>query len=243
MKQTNSALGAVYNREFQHGIEEPSLRSARRVWPALLSAIAAPASVADFGCGAGSWLAALREILPRCDIVGVDHPSVPDYGLRIAAQQFVGADLTRPVDLGRRFDLCLSVEVAEHLPPQHAAGFVATLVRHADLIAFSAAIPGQGGTAHLNEQWPSYWIALFSQHGYRCHDVIRPRLWNDSQIECSYRQNLLLFAAAGATARLQIDSPDWSGADLVHPQMLESMHRRRTARTFRNLYRFLTRRL
>jgi len=243
MDQSNSDLGAVYDRDFQHGIEEPSVRSARRVWPALLSAIAAPASVADFGCGAGYWLAALREILPPCDILGVDHPSVPDYGLRIAADRFVGADLTQPVDLGRRFDLCLSVEVAEHLPAQHAPGFVATLVRHADLIAFSAAIPGQGGTSHLNEQWPAYWIALFAAHGYRCHDVIRPRIWNDALIECSYRQNLLLFANAGASARLPGDAPDWGGADLVHPQLFELAHRRWTARTPRNLYRFLTRRL
>lgn len=65
-------------------------------------------------------------------------------------------DLTQPLSLGRKFDLCVSMEVAEHLPPSRADSFVADLVGLAPVVLFSAAVPEQGGTNHLNEQWPDY---------------------------------------------------------------------------------------
>src|SRR5579862_3100091 len=65
--------------------------------------------------------------------------------------------LDRPFNLGRSFDLAMSFEVAEHLPPDAAKGFVDSLTRLAPLVLFSAAIPFQGGVGHINEQWPEYW--------------------------------------------------------------------------------------
>lgn len=58
--------------------------------------------------------------------------------------------------MNRAFDLAVTVEVAEHLPSSRAQSFVADLVHLASAIAFSAAIPGLGGTKHINEQWPDY---------------------------------------------------------------------------------------
>jgi 2-polyprenyl-3-methyl-5-hydroxy-6-metoxy-1,4-benzoquinol methylase len=65
--------------------------------------------------------------------------------------------LIQPLDLEKEFDLVVSLEVAEHLPASAADQFVNTLVKHGKKILFSAAIPGQGGQDHLNEQWPDYW--------------------------------------------------------------------------------------
>ena len=64
-------------------------------------------------------------------------------------------DLAQPLQIDRRFDLALSLEVAEHLPPECGSEFVQTLTDLSSVILFSAAIPFQGGTDHLNEQWPS----------------------------------------------------------------------------------------
>jgi hypothetical protein len=97
------------------------------------------------------------------------------------------------LDLGRKFDLALSLEVAEHLEPQFANVIVDTLTRHADAIIFGAALPMQGGTHHVNEQWPNYWIRKFEERGFECYDLIRPLFWNEARIAAFYIQNTFLF--------------------------------------------------
>jgi hypothetical protein len=90
-------------------------------------------------------------------------------------------------------------------------------VRHSDTILFSAAIPGQGGTGHINEQWPPYWIRLFEKNGFHCHDAIRPLIWNRDEITAHFRQNMLLFVKDGI--EVQEARRDWGGASLVHPRI------------------------
>lgn len=241
MNQVTPSLAENYDARFHLAIKAGSFRSAQHVWPVVLAAIASPKSAIDIGCGLGTWLAALRAIVPECEVIGVDHPGVSLPDLQIPADRFVGHDLTRPIDLGRRFDLCLSLEVAEHLPPEHGAEFVRSLVNQSNSILFSAAVPGQGGLSHLNEQWPSYWIELFSNHGYHCHDVVRPVIWKDREIECCYRQNILLFLKD--SERIATDQQNWHGADIVHPELFFIQHRRMVPRTLANLFRFLTKQL
>lgn len=112
-------------------------------------------SVADFGCGVGAWLAASKEKGIQ-EIQGVDGKWVNQDLLVIPRECFMIADLNAPISLPRRFDLAISLEVAEHLPEQCAKGFVDSLVKASDLVLFSAAIPQQGGRNHYNEQWPDY---------------------------------------------------------------------------------------
>ena len=235
--QSSAGLSENYDRTFHRAISESSFNSASRIWPLLIAATGAPASAVDFGCGLGTWLAALRELVPQCEVTGVDHPGVTRADLVIAPDRFVSADLQSAIDLKRKFDLCVSVEVAEHLAPEYASEFVRTLVRHSDKVLFSAAMPGQGGHLHLNEQWPSYWIKLFADHGYRCFDFIRPQIWKDASIELWYRQNILLFAKHDI--ELKPGPCDWGGADIVHPEQFLTAHVK--SRTVRNLVRFLTR--
>ena len=39
---------------------------------------------------------------------------------------------------------------------------------------FSAAVPGQGGENHVNEQPLAYWRAIFREHGYSAVDYSAP---------------------------------------------------------------------
>jgi SAM-dependent methyltransferase len=228
----------LYGPDFFDAMAPVSLSSARAVWPLLLSLLGRPRSVVDFGCGPAAWLAALHELVPNAELVGVDHPGAVDHPMLIQRAEFIGADLTKSIDLERSFDLCLSLEVAEHLPETAAGIFVETLTRHADSIVFSAAIPAQGGTGHLNEQWPTYWRQLFAQHGFRCVDCIRPAVWDNEAVDRQYRQNMMLFLRSLA----EIDLPDWGCAHLVHPDnFLDARVPLRPARTFRNLWRFVRR--
>lgn len=107
----------------------------------------------------------------------MDGDYVPHDQLCVPADRFIDHDLTTPLDLGRRFDLVTCLEVAEHLPSDASETLVDSLCRHADVIVFSAAVPGQGGTGHINERRASFWAALFGTHGYRPYDLLGGRLW------------------------------------------------------------------
>jgi hypothetical protein len=145
------------------------------------------------GCGDGTWLAEFRKhgIL---DILGLDGHYVDSRSLKIPTSQFVPLDLSSPFRFPRAFDLAISLEVAEHLPVASAAKFIESLTELAPAILFSAAIPFQGGSSHLNEQWPEYWASLFSRHGYLLTDCIRPSIWDNDNVEWWYRQNCFLYA-------------------------------------------------
>ena len=183
----------TYGGEFFNSQRDTSLTSASIVLPHVLSLVN-PESVADFGCGVGTWVRALLD-MGVTDVVGIDGNYVSDESLVIPGDRFVRADIAQPVDLDRKFDLAISMEVAEHLPPAKAAVFIDTLTRHSDVVLFSAAVPRQGGTYHVNEQWPDYWNGLFSAHGYRCVDILRDVFWEDDRIAWWYRQNMFLFVA------------------------------------------------
>ena len=166
-------------------------RSASAVVPMIAKALQ-PASVLDVGTGGGAWLRAWSDAGIR-DLCGLDIAAREDSGYAVQSE-FVRTDLARPFDLGRRFSLVQSLEVAEHLPPDSAAGFVASLCRHADIVLFSAAPPGQGGTNHFNEQPYDYWRRLFAQHGYRPVDWLRRSLRGRRDVAWWYRYNTLIYA-------------------------------------------------
>ena len=158
-------------------------------------------SVLDVGCAQGVWLAAWRDA-GVSDYLGVDGDYVDPRGLRIDPARFLARDLAEPIDLGRSFDLVQSLEVAEHLPADCAETFVDSLVRHAPIVLFSAATPGQGGEHHVNEQPFEYWREKFRRRGYQPVDCIRPQIGGDRRIAPWYRYNAFLYVRRNAFAAL-----------------------------------------
>jgi hypothetical protein len=169
-----------------------------------------PAAVADFGCGIGVWLEE-AEKLGATRLYGIDGDWV-DRDRLSPSIKFQAQSLEEPALLPERVDLALCLEVAEHLPESAAPILVDSLCRAADIILFSAAIPGQGGLHHVNEQWPSYWYKLFEAHGYQCADTIRPLIWNNGMVYSWYKQNCLIYMRPGALT-LETGQP----LSLVHP--------------------------
>jgi hypothetical protein len=168
------------------------------------SAIPPIDSAVDVGCGVGTWLHVLSE-KGVSEIHGVDGDWVKTEYLVIPESCFTTHDLSRDVKLPNRFDLAVSLEVAEHLPATNAAQFVDTLTSLSDFVLFSAAIPGQGGIKHVNEQWPSYWFSLFADRGYIPLDFIRKQIWQDESIPFWYRQNVFLMVDKDRVNEVSID--------------------------------------
>lgn len=221
MPPVDPAEPMPYAPAYYDEIRAGSLRSARVVLP-LVFDVLKPSSVLDVGCGDGTWLTACSE-LGVSDVFGLHY--VDRRRLSIAADRFIPTDLEQTFDLGRRFDLVMSLEVAEHLAPEAAEPHVADLVRHSDVILFSAAVPEQGGAHHVNEQWPAYWAARFAIHGFLPADFLRPRIWLDGAVEAWYAQNTLLYVDAHRLRDLAVLASsvpaDGVPMPLVHPRVYD----------------------
>jgi hypothetical protein len=191
----NSASN-LYDQEFLKLIRAGSLRSARVVVPLVMDLVA-PRSIVDVGCGSGAWLSVFAAAGVR-DLIGLEGSPVDPQISDVQPSVIQVCDLSKPFYLNRGFDLAVSLEVAEHLPEDSAASFIESLTQLAPVILFSAAIPGQTGVGHVNEQWPTYWCGHFSKFGFKVCDCLRDRLWLDRRVEWWYRQNLLLFVRAQA---------------------------------------------
>lgn len=224
-----------YTRTFHERLRSGATRSAEVVVPLVLQLLHVQ-SVVDVGCGDGSWLATFQK-LGVSDILGIDGDYLERDLLQIPLERFRPIDLTKHFHLERAFDLAMSLEVAEHLPPECASAFVESLIGAAPAVLFSAAIPHQGGDNHINEQWPDKWAALFRERGYLPIDAIRKRIWQNDAVEWWYAQNTLLFARADLLERnpalnVELDRTDLGQLSVVHPRQylyLENRYREAVA--------------
>jgi len=212
-----------YSDDFYVKRKDAKVHAAHAIVEYFLELAGPVASVVDVGCGIGTWLNSWHE-KGVSRLQGFDGPWVKDSDLVMPRAWFERRDLGEPLNLEQRFDVATSLEVAEHLPSSKAELFVENLTKAADLVLFSAAVPGQGGTHHVNEQWPGYWKELFAARGYELCDVMRGKFWTDEKIPYWYRQNLFVYATPEALQKrpaLQEAANRSAGAPLsvVHPAM------------------------
>lgn len=189
----------IYNTEFFKNIDDSSVKGATIVLPYLFG-FYMPNSVIDIGCGTGAWLRTSKEL--GVDIIyGVDINEEEEQNL------FVPRDVIDIFDFSSllsqkepfshdRYDLAISLEVAEHLDRKNAIPFIKYLTSFSDVVLFSAALPYQTGTHHVNCQPARYWSDLFKNEGYSCVDLFRRKLMFDPQLSDSdwwYGQNAFLY--------------------------------------------------
>lgn len=181
----------VYKSNFFNYVNSTSLRSATH----FLQTVQFPfeiESVLDIGCGKGAWLSQWQKKYTE-NIFGLDGDYVDVDSLLIPKNCFQAVDLRQSIDLNRKFSIVECLEVAEHLDNQFADILVENIIRHGDIILFSAAQKGQGGKFHVNEQPIFYWVEKFAKHNYVCFDYIRPQIKGKIEIEPWYRFNMILF--------------------------------------------------
>lgn len=215
-------MNTPYTENFYEMLTQGSRRSAREIVPLVLEFIQ-PKSVVDVGCGLGSWLSVFKDLgIGEC--LGIDGDYVNTDRLEISREEFQPFDLDTSLKLDRTFDLVVSLEVAEHLPPESARTFIASLTDLGSVVLFSAAIPLQGGTNHVNEQWPGYWAQLFQERGYLAIDCLRKKIWNNENVEPWYAQNILVFVRRNCIEHYpllerELKQTNMSELAMVHPRI------------------------
>ena len=185
-------MSKLYDNAFYDSQADGSYRSALEYVPHLLE-IFRPTSVVDLGCGRGTWLKAFHDH-------GVERLVGLDGHWNNQAQMVDQAITFVPTDLGQRlassherFDLAISLEVAEHLKAEFSKDFVTNITSLSDVVMFGAAYTKQGGTDHINEQPHTYWAKMFIELGYVPYDLFRPTFWGKETVEYWYQQNTFLY--------------------------------------------------
>jgi hypothetical protein len=216
--------GHPYDESFFHSIETGSLKSAKEIVPLVINFIH-PLSVIDVGCGKGAWLSVFREYGIE-DILGVDGDYVDQSSLLIPAQFFQTHDLAHPLKTERKFGLVVSLEVAEHISSKYAKTFVKSLTCLGPVVMFSAAVPYQGGTDHVNEQWQDYWRKLFNENGFEAVDFVRKRVWNNPKVEPWFAQNIIVYIQEDYLKKNIALKEEWEKTDfpltVIHPKHYEN---------------------
>jgi SAM-dependent methyltransferase len=198
--------------KYKHLEEHHNLVAPNQIVPILVD-LFNPKSVLDVGCGLGTFLKSFKDHGVK-KVLGIDGNWV-DKGLlfkNIDSEEFLEEDLEKEIFFDSKFDLVLSLEVAEHLSQDAADDFVRSLTNAGDLIIFSAAIPFQGGYNHLNEQWIGYWEKKFKVYGYKKYDFFKEMLWDNPNVFWWYKQNMVVFSRS----EMKINLRENNLTNLVH---------------------------
>lgn len=136
-------------------------------------------SVADFGCGVGSFLeGCLKGGAHKIRGYELNRDNAEPYIPAYIKQYIEKADITSEINVNG-FDCSWSVEVAEHIPEELSNKFIDNLCRASNrMIFFTAARPGQPGTGHINCQPKQYWIGKISKYGFE-YDQTASQWWSD----------------------------------------------------------------
>jgi len=206
----------TYTHDF-YGLMKGKENTCRRAVKYIVDLLS-PTSVVDIGCGTGEWLALFKEF-GVSEVHGYDGGYVDKNMLSILESEFTSHNLEKKISVNRRYDLAMSLEVAEHLNEKYADSFICNLTEFSDVVLFSAAIPGQGGDGHINEHWQSYWQTKFDANGFTCCDCIRSYLWNIEELDYYYKQNMFVYVKKDKQKLINrlCSIKQYSMLDVVHP--------------------------
>jgi 2-polyprenyl-3-methyl-5-hydroxy-6-metoxy-1,4-benzoquinol methylase len=151
--------------------------------------------IIDVGCAIGDYIAELEN---RGYVTAGIEGSQEALPFAVSTNIFI-CDLRIPIVMTRKYDLCICLEVAEHIEEEYADQLVDNLCDLSDLILISAAPPGQGGHHHVNCQPKTYWIDKFAERNF-FRSTLKEDTWKKSlgpfirrkEIACYYN-NIMVF--------------------------------------------------
>lgn len=225
--------------ETHEAVRDETTTSAAVILPLIARTHGEPSGILDVGCGPEAlWLLEAARLWPEKRLVGLDldepRSSIAVERWDAEAGEALPLDrrLTNRIDGNGmseeervRWPMVLCLEVAEHLSEAAGDHLVSELCRVAEKVVWSAAIPGQGGDGHVNEQPPFYWGARFNEHGFLLSDPWRSTLWGMSGVAPWYAQNLMLASPGALTRRGEVVAGPLATIPpphLVHPAVLRA---------------------
>jgi len=154
----------MYSTQFHKDIENDECQQAVRLSEYIAENIFCSRFL-DFGCSTGLYLNEIKKVLPSIESMGFEFSKdAISAGL---CSDIIHFDLTHPLLLEKKpktLGLCL--EVLEHIEDVNWKKVLENITNLCDIVIFSAALPGQGGTGHINCRDKIDWIRRFHSLGW-----------------------------------------------------------------------------
>lgn len=186
-------IEAIYNNRFFKRIDQLTAPSAKNVIRILYDEFK-PRSVLDVGCGTGIYLSHFKE--KGVSVLGVDASDAVLEKLKINRDEIIISDIRKGFKPPKKYNLCICLELAEHIPKSNSKALVEILTDSSDTIVFTAAPPGQGGQNHINEQKREFWIKLFWDCGFYYETAITNKIaqqFQHNHVLWYLEKNLFIF--------------------------------------------------
>lgn len=225
--------------KYIHSEKMHNLLAPKEIVPVLIKLIK-PNSVVDVGCGIGTFLKIFKEHGIK-EVLGIDGKWVKKELLfnNINPEEFLEVDLENKISINKKFDLAISLEVAEHLSEARADSFIRDLTTLSDIVVFSAAIPFQGGQNHINLQWLQYWRKLFNKYNFEVLDVFKNIFWNNKNIFWFYKQNMVLALNKNHLNDKLRSLPENKLENPIHPEYYQEIIDYRNNNSWKRYFRLL----
>jgi SAM-dependent methyltransferase len=159
------AFDAFY---YAHCCGKPYIRNPE--WLASFGAIAqrvvtdiAPRRVLDAGCAMGFLVETLRD--RGVEAFGLDLSTYAIEHVHGPVKPFCRAGSITD-DLGGDYDLIVTIEVMEHMPPRDAEAAIANICAHTSDVLFSSSPVDYREPTHVNVHPPEHWAEQFARHGF-----------------------------------------------------------------------------
>jgi hypothetical protein len=157
------------------------------------------AAVADIGAGSGHYAKWLND---TGLVSAYAFDGTPDVEL-VTKGAVMSADLARPLELWRRFDWVICLEVAENIPAELTETFLQNLDRHAgEGLVLSWAQPGLRSLGSPNARSQGEVLSLIKQHtGLHLHEEFTARLRTSATVQ-SLAESLLVLTRTAPVVKL-----------------------------------------
>ncbi len=185
-----------YSKEYYLPSMSAKEKSLDFIVPRIVSELL-PESVCDLGCGNGLTLKKFvqhgRGVVK--EVYGYDgnNMSPEDYLINTRHLSLNQNFCDPGFILDKKYDLVVTLEVAEHIDNKFSDKFVDLCTMGADAILFSAALIGQVAGTHINNQPGWFWREKFMKRGFLEIDFIRPQIAFNPEFHWPYRQNITFF--------------------------------------------------
>ncbi len=123
-----------------------------------------PETVLDAGCAKGFLVEGLRNAGVQAWGIDISQYAIENVHDTIKPYCKV-ASITDPFPQ-EHYDLIVSIEVLEHMPPQEADAAIRNLCNHTNQILFSSTPFDYKEVTHVNVQAPEYWAGIFAKNGF-----------------------------------------------------------------------------
>ena len=157
-----------------------------------------PHDVLEFGSGLGYLSRYIVDNSPVKESYCIEPNKIKGVYRENGYPKLLNIDIFKenePKEIQKKFDLIISIEVAEHIPRTNHDKLFDFLTSHADnWIVFSGAHIGQGGHGHIAERSEDEWKEEFVKRGMIFQEKMTKEIREASDKKnINHRRNILVF--------------------------------------------------